>query len=197
MKHQRLPSRVVYSLSPILAKLPSEIAEWAQAMLFEASETESAGKFVLWICGMSTTIVRMFVGYALHLGAASRPLAATCSALYFVCLASFVFFRLIVETFSAKIPLLWGSVCLSVGRCAALTVICLAVAVGIWYQRNSARYLAIGLTAVQLLATISTIKLGEDASLNFVKLCIDIAVIVLMSQRKLTIAFRARSPRFN
>lgn len=195
MQH-RIQIIVVRSLSSVCGKLPSEIAEWTRAMLFEATETDNAGDFVLWIVGVLITIFRMLVTYALHTVAA-RPLVATCCAFYFGCLAVFVFFRLMLETLSAKIPLLWGSMWLSAGRCAALTVGCLVVAIGIWYRRNSARYLAIGVAAVQLLTTISTINPGENTTLDFVKLSIDVAIIVLMGQRKLRTAFRTGPPELN
>jgi hypothetical protein len=195
MQRQRIQITVVCWLSPIFRKLPSEIAEWAHAMLFEATETDNAGEFVLWIFGVFITIVRMLVTYALHIVGA-RPLAATCCAFYFGCLAIFVFFRLMVEILSARIPLLWDSLWLSAGRCAALTVVFLAVAIGIWCRRNFARYLAIGVASVQLLTTISALNPGEDASLNFVKLCIDVAIIVLMGQRNLRPVFRSGPPEF-
>jgi hypothetical protein len=188
MEQQRIQITVVRSLSPFLGKLPSEISQWAQAMLLEASETDSMGEFVMWLFGMLTTTVRLLVSYALDIGRLSRSLAVTCSAFYFGCLASFVLCRLIVEILSAKVPLLWGSMWISAGRCAVLTATCLAAAVGIWCRRDSARYLAIGVAGAQLLATVSTTDLREV--LTFVKLCADIAIIVMMTQLKLRTGFR-------
>jgi hypothetical protein len=187
---QRIQITVLRSLSRLLGKLPSEISEWGQAMLFEASETNSGGEFVTWIFGVLTTTFRLLVHYALDIGRATRPLAATCAAFYFGCLASFVFFRLLVEILSAKIPLLWGSVWMSAGRCVGLAILCFAVAIGIWYRRRSARYLAMAVAAAQLLATISTTGLKELAYLDFMKLCTDLAIIVMMSQSAVRIAFR-------
>ena len=197
MQWQRIQITVVHALSTVVGKLPAELSEWTQAMLLEGIEARGVGEFLGWICGAFTTTFRMLVSYALRTGWANRPLVATCSAFYFACLASFVFFRLMIEVPTARVPPLWGSIWMSAGRCAALTVICLAVAIGIWYRRSFARYLAIGVAAAQLLAAISTIDRREVAYLTFVKLCTDVAVIAMMTDRRVRVAFRMPPPESN
>ncbi len=194
MQRQRIQFTVVHALSAVLGKLPSELSEWTEAMLLEADETRGIGEFLSWISGVLTTTFRMLVGYAFHAGWANRPLLATCSALYFGGLASFVFVRLMLELATANIPLLWGSMWMSAARCVALAVVCLAAAIGIWCRRNYARYLAIGVAAAQLLATLVTISPQEDAPLTFVKLCTDLAIIVMMTHRSVRTAFRTLPP---
>lgn len=190
MERQGIQITVVRALSAVLGKLPCEISEWAQAMLFEASETGSAGEFVMWIGGVFTTTFQMLVSHGLQTSRTARPFVATCSAFYFGCLGGFVFLRLISEVVSATVPLLWGSMWMSVGRCAALTAVCLIVALGIWYLRSYARYAAIGVAVVQILAGISRTNLREFGSLSFAKLCVYVAIIILMSNHRVAVAFR-------
>lgn len=189
MQQHRIQTRVVHALNSVFGKLPSDISEWPQAMLFEAGETRGVGEFVIWICGVFTTTFRVLVSHALLAAGAARPLAATCSAFYFGCLSSFVLVRLLIELVTSQVPLLWGSVWMSVGRCFALWLISMVVAIGIWRRRNYARHAAIGIAAAQIMATVLIIDLNQNLYVQFTKLLMDVAIIAMMSRHDVSLSF--------
>jgi uncharacterized membrane protein YccC len=121
----------------------------------------------------------------------SRPLEVTFSAFYLGGFASFVVARLSFEILTFGIPLLWGHAWLSVCRCLALALVSFSIALATWSCRSYGRGLAIAFAIAHFVVVLAVDAQTQNPLLVLVKLCIDAAIIVVMSSPRVKAAFRS------
>jgi hypothetical protein len=183
VKKSSLRVTLAHALVSTTKILPFDISEWVQAMLSEADQAHGAGEFVSWIYGMLTTVCRLLFIRTLRSVAATRPLAAICSALYFGAFSAFVITHLSFEIGSSQIPLLWGHAWTSVCRCIGLALAAIATALALYLRRNFGRHMATVFAGIQIAMMIAGEHFGETVLLNSLGLLANVAIILLVNSR--------------
>lgn len=189
MSELRIRAMVLDTLSSAAGILPSETADWYQAMLAEAEETGGLWEFLSWIAGALTTTCVLALRQVLRPSSTPRPLAATLVAFYFACFSSFALLRLGGEILTGRIPLLMGHTWISVLRCFAVVLASLAIAIATWSCRNQARHLAVLFAAVHLVGVLVEVSAAQNELITLTKVCADLAVILAMRSRHIRSAF--------